>query len=178
MKKRYICRLTIESPTIMTTKTFKHMDDIIIRSMQCNEIEKVMQIWLRTNIHAHHFIEESYWKSQYDNVKAMIPDSEIYICEKAQQTVGFIGLSGNYIAGLFVDPEFQCQGVGKELLEHVKSIKPELSLNVYQKNQKAVRFYLREGFTTETESVDENTGEKEFLMKRIKNNPFQNIRRF
>jgi len=33
-------------------------------------------------------------------------------------------------------------------------------LNVYQKNKKAIRFYLREKFSIQSESVDDNTGEK------------------
>lgn len=146
-------------------KVYRRRNDVVIRSMQRNDLERIMQIWLMSNMQAHDFIEGSYWKNQYDNVKAMIPEAEIYICETSAQTVGFIGLSGNYIAGLFVSPESQCQGFGKALLEYVKKIKSELHLNVYQKNQKAIRFYQKEGFITESESVDENTGEKEFLMK-------------
>lgn len=54
--------------------------------------------------------------------------------------------------------------IGKRLLDYVKGVKPELSLQVYQKNRNAIRFYLREGFVVESEAVDENTGECEYLM--------------
>lgn len=143
---------------------YQRRNHVLLRRLQNDDIERVMQIWLETNIQAHHYVDESYWKSQYDNVKQMISESEVYVCEKSGLIAGFIGLSDNYIAGLFVASDFQSQGIGKRLLDYVKEVKPELSLQVYQKNRNAIRFYLREGFVVESEAVDENTGECEYLM--------------
>lgn len=74
-------------------------------------------------------------------------------------------MSGNYIAGIFVKEEEQSKGIGKELLNFVKNIKKELSLNVYKKNIKAVNFYKRENFHVINEGIDEAAGEKEFFME-------------
>ena len=52
----------------------------------------------------------------------------------------------------------------KGLLNHVKAAKGELSLSVYQKNEAAVRFYIREGFSVQAEKTDEDTGEAELSM--------------
>lgn len=60
--------------------------------------------------------------------------------------------------------EAQSQGIGRHLLEYVKTVKDHLTLQVYQKNRRAVKFYQREGFLVQDEHVDENTGEKELLM--------------
>ena len=81
---------------------YQQKSDMLLRKMQNDDIEQVMQIWLKTNIQTHHYIDESYWKVQYGSVRQMIPESEIYVCEKSELITGFIGLSGNYIAGLFV----------------------------------------------------------------------------
>ena len=94
----------------------------------------------------------------------MLPASEVYVCKENQQVTGFIGLMDDYIAGVFVDEKKQCQGLGKELLDHAKQIKKRLTLHVYQKNERALHFYLREGFQIEHEQTDENTGETELLM--------------
>ena len=51
-----------------------------------------------------------------------------------------------------------------EKKDYIKGIKRDLSLHVYQKNQRAVDFYQRENFTVESETVDENTGAQEFVM--------------
>ena len=59
----------------------------------------------------------------------------------------------------------QSRGIGKELLDFVKEKKAGLALHVYQKNEKAVRFYLREGFRIQREMTDEDTKEEEYLME-------------
>lgn len=84
--------------------------------------------------------------------------------EKINQVIDFIGLMNSYIAGLFVKEQARSKCVGKELLSFAKSIKRSLSLYVYEKNQRAIRFYLREGFAIQSASVDEDTHEKELLM--------------
>lgn len=47
--------------------------DVIIRNMNKDDIEPVMQIWLATNVQAHDFITETYWKGQFENVKKTNP---------------------------------------------------------------------------------------------------------
>jgi len=39
-----------------------------------------------------------------------------------------------------------------------------LSLQVYKRNYRALKFYLREDFVVSREQVDENTGEVELVM--------------
>ena len=135
---------------------------------QCYEcdIDALMKIWLDTNIQAHNFISPDYWRSNYDMVRKMLPYAEIYVYEddSIKQIVGFVGLNNNYIEGIFVKEIMQSKGIGKLLLNYVKKIKPTLTLSVYQKNKKAIRFYLREKFSIQSENVDDNTGEKEFIM--------------
>ena len=58
----------------------------------------------------------------------------------------------------------QSEEIGKQLLNHSKRVKSTLELRVYQKNEKAIKFYLREKFSIQSEDVDDNTGEKEVLM--------------
>ena len=131
------------------------------------DIDSVMQIWLDTNIHAHNFISPDYWRSNFDVVREMLPYAEIYVYEddSANQIDGFIGLNDNYIEGIFVKEATQSKGVGKQLLDYVKKFKSTLRLNVYQKNEKAIKFYIREKFNIQSENVDGDTGEKEFIME-------------
>ena len=141
-------------------------DDEMIRKYVDSDIDAVMQIWLNTNIQAHSFISPDYWKNNFDVVKEMLPLAEIYVHEidSANRIDGFIGLNDDYIEGIFVKEEAQSKGIGKQLLDHVKKVKSTLRLNVYQKNKQAIQFYLREEFGIQSESLDRNTGEKEFIM--------------
>lgn len=138
----------------------------MIRKYVDGDIDAVMQIWLITNIQAHCFISPDYWQSNFDAVKEMLPLAEIYVHEvdNTNQIDGFIGLNDDYIEGIFIKEVAQSKGVGKQLLDHVKKVKSTLKLNVYQKNERAIQFYLREEFSIQAESVDDNTGEKEFIM--------------
>lgn len=133
----------------------------MIRSLQTKDIDAVMNIWLSVNIQVHNFIDSSYWNKNFDMVQEILPKTLVFVYEQGEQIVGFIGLNGTYIEGIFVDNTKQSNGVGKKLIEYVKDKNNQLSLRVYKKNKRAVEFYLREGFTVRNEEEDGNTGEKE-----------------
>ena len=136
----------------------------MIRKLDKNDINQLLQIWLEVNIKTHDFIVKEYWEEQYDNVKELLPNSEIYVYEENEKIVAFVGLIENYIAGIFVSFPFQSKGIGKKLLDYIKEFKKELSLNVYVKNTSAIKFYQREGFIINSQSIDEETKEQQILM--------------
>ena len=136
----------------------------MIRKLQKVDINRVADIWLKTNLKAHFFIPEQYWISNYEFVKEMLPQAEVYVYEDDKMIQGFIGVSDEYIEGIFVSDEMQSRGIGKMLLDYIKDKKDKLQLKVYQKNVRAMSFYQREGFTIQSEEMDEFTGEKEYVM--------------
>lgn len=136
----------------------------MIRRFEKEDLEKIMKIWLDTNIQAHDFIPVDYWKNNFDSVKCMLPEAEIYVCEAEGNIKAFIGIDSGYIAGIFVSIEMQSNGMGKQLLDKAKELYSNLSLSVYQKNQKAIQFYRREQFVVKLEQIDKNTGEAEYRM--------------
>lgn len=139
----------------------------MIRTFRANDLDDVMQIWIDTNIRAHSFISKEYWINNYITVKDILPQAEIYVYEDehdSKRIDGFIGLTDSYIAGIFVRESVQSRGIGKQLLDYAKGIKQTMSLRVYQKNTRAVLFYQREQFTIQSESIDDNTAEKEYTM--------------
>ena len=136
----------------------------MIRKLQKTDIDRVAEIWLYTNLKAHYFIPAQYWKGNFELVKEMLSQAEVYVYESDEKIQGFVGLSDEYIEGIFVSDEKQSQGIGKLLLDFVKNRKTDLKLNVYQKNERAIRFYQREGFEIQCEGLDEATGEKDYIM--------------
>lgn len=138
----------------------------MIRQFIKNDLTAVMKIWLDTNMTAHHFISKEYWSSHYAMVKEMLPQAELYVYEddKTHQIVGFIGLIHDYIAGIFVKEIVQSNGIGQQLLNYAKELKPNMRLNVYQKNTRAISFYQREQFVIQSETIDDTTHEKELIM--------------
>ena len=117
----------------------------MIRKLQKADINRVADIWLKTNLKAHFFISEQYWISNYEFVKEMLPQAEVYVYEDDKMIQGFIGINDEY-------------------MDYIKDKKDRLQLKVYQKNVRAMSFYQREGFTIQSEGMDEFTGEKEYVM--------------
>ena len=136
----------------------------MIREVRKVDINKVAEIWLDTNIKTHYFISAQYWKSNFELVKKLLLQATVYVYEDKQEIQGFIGLSDEYIEGIFVSAEMQSQGIGKILLNYVKGKRNKLILNVYQKNTRAISFYQREGFEIQHSGLDEATGEKDYVM--------------
>lgn len=136
----------------------------MIRELHKADIDKVADIWLDTNIKAHSFIPTEYWESNFEFVKEMMLQAEVYVYEVDHEIQGFIGMTDEYINGIFVCGEMQSQGIGKFLLDYAKSKKKRLLLNVYQKNARAISFYQKEGFDIQCSDLDEATGEKEYVM--------------
>lgn len=139
----------------------------MIRKLQKTDIDTVSQIWLDANRDAHDFIPAEYWENNFLPVKEMLLQAEVYVYidECKNRIEGFAGLDQEYIAGIFVRKEARSEGIGKALLDFVKEKKQELTLNVYRKNERAVRFYEQEGFHIIERTTDESTGEKEYLMR-------------
>ena len=93
----------------------------MIRKLKSKDIDRIMQIWLNSSINGHRFIKESYWKANYNLVKdTYIPTSETFVYEEDTKIKGFISLiDGNYIGALFVDVDYQGNGIGKKLMKYL-----------------------------------------------------------
>ena len=135
----------------------------MIRLFEFRDLDRIMEIWLEGNLTAHPFIKEEYWKQNYETVRSMLPNAEVYVFEEDGEVQGFIGMDAEYIAGLFVAEGHRGQGIGHQLISEVKS-KKRLSLHVYEKNIGAVAFYRAEGFRVENRMAEKETGEQEYLM--------------
>lgn len=136
----------------------------MIRKLTKSDTEQVMQIWLSGNEGAHTFISKEYWRYNYTQVQEQLLLAEVYVYEANREIQGFIGIMDGYIAGIFVDSIYRSRGIGKQLLDYAKKKYNTLSLGVYMKNNRAISFYLREGFSIFSESLDEATGEAEYTM--------------
>ena len=112
----------------------------MIREFKRDDINKVADIWLDTNIKAHNFILAEYWKSNFKSVKEALLLAEVYVYEYDTEIQGFIGLNDEYVEGIFVSGEMQSQGIGKILLNYAKDKRNKLYLNVYPKNARQYLF--------------------------------------
>lgn len=71
----------------------------------------------------------------------------IYVAEKDEQVMGFIGCGRHRIEFLYIDPAFQGQGIGTELMSFVLNELPRpVKLAVFTNNQAAKNLYKKFGF--------------------------------
>lgn len=138
----------------------------MIKRLDNDDIDIVMDIWLKTSISAHRFISQEYWLSNYVVVKEeYLPHAETFIYEDDDIIKAFISVMKNYYVGaLFVSEEYHGQGVGRELIDYCKNKYPRLELNVYKDNTSAVRFYEKCGFNTLAEQLNEDSLFPEYVM--------------
>ena len=99
----------------------------MVRRMRPAEIDAAADIWLETNIEAHSFVPERYWRDHFEVVKGLLAQAELYVFEGEAGIQGFLGLDADYIAGLFVKSGARGGGIGKKLLDHVKSGRSRLT---------------------------------------------------
>ncbi|MEE0253227.1 MAG: N-acetyltransferase [Acutalibacteraceae bacterium] len=137
----------------------------MIRILKQSDMDAVMNIWLTANIQAHSFIPREYWINHFEQVKEILPQSTVYVYEKDGLVQGFIGLTGCHIEGIFVEESMRGKGIGTQLLHQVKQLFSVLTLQVYERNQSALRFYFKEGFQIQKKQMDSETGQIEFTME-------------
>ena len=136
----------------------------MIRMFDARDLDQVMELWLNGTIEAHDFIPRNYWESNAPMVREQLLQAEIYVYETDGKILGFVGLQGDYLAGIFVDRHARSMGIGGQLIHYVQKIRRTLTLNAYRKNQRAMEFYLREGFSVLSEDIDEATGETDIVL--------------
>ncbi|CAM4092820.1 GNAT family N-acetyltransferase [Saccharibacillus endophyticus] len=123
------------------------------------------QLWLEASLSAHSFIDSAYWTANKQAMESQyLPSSEVHICVHNDSVIGFIAMVDNYLAALFIDPSRQGSGYGKLLLNYAKSTRDAVTLNVFARNENAVAFYRKRGFSIQSEQIDEPTGELEYVM--------------
>ncbi|MDF7670056.1 GNAT family N-acetyltransferase [Orbaceae bacterium ESL0721] len=135
----------------------------MIREYQPADLDAIMKIWLQGNEQAHPFIDPEFFKQNYEMVKLFIPMSTVYV-QDLDGVKGFIGLTENFISGLYVDEAYRRQGIGHALITKAKQLHNELVTTVYKQNPAAVEFFEAQEFFITSESINEETGELEYMM--------------
>lgn len=141
-----------------------------IRKFENKDTNKVMDIWLRSTIKAHDFIDKQYWQDNYELVKNIyIPVSDTFVYDDDGTIKGFISvLENSFIGALFVDVDSQGIGIGSSLIDYAVSKYKKLELAAYKQNERAVKFYKKKGFVVTKEQPNEDSGFPEYIMEKQK----------
>lgn len=123
--------------------------DIIVRRYEERDEEAALDAWLRawkmirSDIDFEQRLRDSFRK-RWQNLTHV---ADVFVAEISAGVAGVITLDGNYVDQFFVAPEYWGTGVAKALLDEIKArVRFSLNLDVNADNQRAIRFYEKNGF--------------------------------
>lgn len=113
-------------------------------------IERIMTVWEASVRQTHIFLTEEDIKVYKEFIKNSLPDVELLFCayDDNDFLTAFIGINGEKIEMLFVDPEQRGKGIGKDLLVLAIEKFGAKTVDVNEQNQQAVGFYEHLHFRT------------------------------
>lgn len=119
-----------------------------IRQATPHDHPALQELWLRSVQATHTFLTNKDIERLYPLVRDhALPALELWlITADSGEIMGFMGLDGNKLEAIFLDPPFFRQGAGKHLLKHAEQLKGYLTVDVNEQNPEAIQFYLANGF--------------------------------
>ena len=135
----------------------------IIRLARASEYDEVARVWMES------------WASTgledpsnflLAKLRARVPMEiekgwSLYVADDNGKLAAMLALHlpDRYLDQLFVAPEYQSSGLGRQLLAFTRLQLPdEIWLRCVRENEKAWRWYEREGFAFEKEQIEPMTG--------------------
>jgi putative acetyltransferase len=110
----------------------------------------MLALWERSVRTTHEFLAEDDIVGLRPRVADALSDDalELWVLADAGDVpIGFMGLAGDDIAALFLEPAHRGQGGGRRLVEHAQALRGgELTVDVNEQNPAAIGFYEALGF--------------------------------
>ncbi|MCK5759395.1 MAG: GNAT family N-acetyltransferase [Clostridiales bacterium] len=123
------------------------MENIKFRKFENADLNELMAVWENAQILAHPFLPEVFLeKERYNIPNIYIPLADTLVAENSGHVIGFISMINNEIGGLFVEPDFHGIGVGTALVDMVRELHTNLTVEVFEKNTIGRSFYAKYGF--------------------------------
>jgi GNAT superfamily N-acetyltransferase len=83
--------------------------------------------------------------SYFRNV--ILVNNDVWVEKDNGRIAGFLAIAGDFVDQLYVHPDFQRQGIGRQLIEHARQLSPlHLWLFTLQINTGGRAFYEKNGF--------------------------------
>jgi putative acetyltransferase len=123
------------------------MHDIHIRRARREELDALLDIWQRAVERTHDFLSPADVAFYRPLVQSRyLPYAELWVAVEPWMPLGFMGIAGDKVESLFVDPDHLRRGVGRALLAHAFRLRGSLRIDVNEQNHAARAFYARMGF--------------------------------
>jgi putative acetyltransferase len=132
---------------------------LIVRKSTPRDAARVVQIWRGAVDATHDFLTAADRAAIDDEVRNFLPSASLWLaCDHRNRAVGFLGISGNHMDSLFIDPACRGTGVGRSLVRHAIALHPILTTDVNEQNEQAMGFYRWLGFVPTGRSPTDDQG--------------------
>jgi putative acetyltransferase len=141
--------------------------EFTLRPYRAEDEDAAIDLWLRTWRLAYPSIDfvarVPWWRERWRN--ELVPNAAIIVAEQAQDLIGFVTIDASgYLDQLVVSPEHWGSKLANTLVDEAKRLSPAgVTLKVNADNNRAIRFYERNGFVHAGEDV--NPGSKRPVLK-------------
>jgi ribosomal protein S18 acetylase RimI-like enzyme len=143
------------------------MSNPLIRPAGADEYDEVARVWMESWVSTGLEDASNFLLA---NLRARVLREvargwSLFVADDSGRIAAMLALHApdRYLDQLFVAPEYQGRSVGRKLLAFTRTHLPdEIWLRCVRENEKAWRWYEREGFVFENEAVEPMTG---FMMK-------------
>ena len=143
------------------------MSQPVIRPARSDEYEQITRVWMDSWVSTG--LEDASETLLARLRERVTTEAEkgwcLYVADDRGKLAAMLALHlpDNYLDLLFVGPEYQGSGLGRRLLAFTRRQMPdEIWLRCVRENEKAWRWYEREGFVFEKEELEPKIG---FMMK-------------
>ena len=138
----------------------------MIRKYEESDIEELLDVWYKASSIAHPFLDSAFMEQERKNIRNIyIPNTKTYVYTQKDVLEGFIAMMGNEVGAVFVRPEKQGQGIGKELMDFVCQYHKTLEVEVFKDNKIGRSFYNKYGFKIIDEHIHKETKHELLRMK-------------
>lgn len=128
------------------------------------DLEPCLAIWRAASEAGHPFLGAGALDDDEPLVRDVyMPAAEVWVAD-AGGPVGFIALLDGFVGGLFVAPGRHGEGIGRALVEHAAALRGALTVDVYEENVAAQRFYRRAGFVETGRRAEDDRGRPHALV--------------
>lgn len=118
-----------------------------------------MDIWLRSVRATHEFLSEEEIQKLLPLVRDhALKSLELWVVADNNVVFGFMGLDGNKLEAIFLEPDRLRCGAGRALVAHARRLKGPLLVDVNEQNPEAVKFYEALGFVRDGRSEVDGMG--------------------
>ncbi len=140
-------------------------DAPFIRPYEAADEEAVIQVWLDSTISGQSFLPESHWREMEPAIRDLLPTAEVWVVDVGVGIPAFMAILDDLIGGLFTDPDHQSSGLGAVLIAHAQSLHNPLFVEVFEANERALKFYRRCGFEDHSTRIDKGSGLPQLILK-------------